>query len=107
MFGPDWPPELWHQVWGRNSAPGLIPREDHAIGKRPGLDQVQDHPVVQGSEERATAAYQRWMRNDHVLVDQASPPRRPGEGGSCYVHLNAVLRPSPGDLGHRVAGHHA
>src|ERR687891_2993376 len=30
------------------SAPGLVPGQEHAVGKRPGLHQVQVHPVVQG-----------------------------------------------------------
>ena len=29
-----------------NSAPGLVPGQEHAVGKRPGLHQVQVHPVV-------------------------------------------------------------
>jgi peptidyl-prolyl cis-trans isomerase A (cyclophilin A) len=34
------------------SVPGLIPGQEHPVGKRPGLHQVQVHPVVQGREER-------------------------------------------------------
>src|ERR1041384_5111675 len=30
-----------------SSAPGLVPGQDHAVGKRPGLHQAQVHPVVQ------------------------------------------------------------
>src|SRR5688572_24047328 len=34
------------------SPPGLVPGQEHAVGKRPGLHQVQVHPaVVQGREE--------------------------------------------------------
>jgi hypothetical protein len=43
---------------GGYSAPGLIPGQDHAVGKRLGLHQVQVHPVVQRREERRAAAHQ-------------------------------------------------
>jgi hypothetical protein len=34
------------------SAPGLVPGQEHAAGKRPGLHQVQVHPVVRGGFRR-------------------------------------------------------
>src|SRR5262249_1770351 len=47
-----------------HSAPGLVPGQEHAVGKRPGLHQVQVHPVVQGREERRPAAHQDRMGDD-------------------------------------------
>src|SRR5207248_11342946 len=55
------------------SAPGLVPGQEHAVGKRPGLHQVQVHPVVQGREERRAAAHQDRVGDDRVLVDQPGP----------------------------------
>ena len=55
------------------SAPGLVPGQEHAVGKRPGLHQVQVHPVVQGREERRAAAHQDRVGDDRVLL--ISPAR--------------------------------
>src|SRR3954451_1020358 len=55
------------------SPPGLVPGQEHAVGKRPGLHQVQVHPLVHGSEERRAAAHQDRVGDDRVLVDQPGP----------------------------------
>src|SRR6185295_15162810 len=57
-------------------APGLVPGQEYAVGKRAGLDQVQVHPVVQGREERRAAAHQNRVGDDRVLVDQPGPHGR-------------------------------
>src|SRR6266581_4661355 len=84
------------------SAPGLVPGQEHAVGKRPGLHQVQVHPVVQGREKRRAAAHQDRVGDDRVLVDQPGPHGRRGEGGATDVHGTAILSLEPGDLGDRV-----
>src|SRR3954469_10611276 len=89
------------------SALGLIPRQDHAAGKRPGLHQVQVHPVVQGRKERRAAAHQDRCGDQHVLVDQPGPYGGRGECGAADVHGTAILSLEPGDLGDRVAGDQA
>src|SRR4051812_45590123 len=68
------------------SAPGLVPGQDHAVGKRPGLHQGQVHPVVQGREERRAAAHQDRCGDQHVLVDQPGPYGLRGECGAADVH---------------------
>src|SRR6202022_1324119 len=80
------------------SAPGLVPGQEHAVGKRPGLHQVQVHPVVQGREERRAAAHQDRVGDDRVLVDQPGPHGRRGEGGAADVYGTAILSLEPGDL---------
>src|SRR5207302_841372 len=89
------------------SAPRLVPGQEHAVGKRPGLHQVQVHPVVQGREERRAAAYQDRVGDDRVLVDQPGSHGRRGEGGAADVHGTAILSLEPGDLGDSVAGDQA
>src|SRR5207247_4382165 len=89
------------------SAPGLVPGQEHAVGKRPGLHQVQVDPVVQGREERRAAAHQDRVGDDRVLVDQPGPHGRRGEGGAADVHGTAILSLEPGDLGDSVAGDQA
>src|SRR5256884_9236572 len=62
------------------SAPGLVPGQEHAVGKRPGLHQVQVHPVVQGREERRAAAHQ-----DRVGEDRKSTRLNSSHGYISYA----------------------
>jgi len=51
-------------------APGLVPGQENAAGKRPGLHRGQVHPAAEGGEERRAAADEDRVGDERVLVDQ-------------------------------------
>jgi hypothetical protein len=51
------------------SMPGHVPGQEHAVGKRRGLHQVQVHPVVHGREEGRAAAHQDRVSDDREDAD--------------------------------------